>query len=72
MHSKTGELNHRSKQVLCIEMNKIYGSIAEAERETGIAYQSIGKCCLGKLNSAGKLNGEKLHWKYVELLPCYN
>ena len=64
---KTGELHHTSKAVICIEMNKIYGSTREAQRETGIACQSIGKCCLGKLKSAGKhpVTGERLHWRYL-------
>ena len=55
------------KKVLCIEMNKIFGSTHEAERELGINHQNISKCCNGKLNSAGKhpVTGEKLHWKYV-------
>ena len=66
MYGKTGELNHRSKIVICIELNKIFGSTYEAERETGINHSSISRCCRGKLKSSGKLNGIKLHWKYTE------
>ena len=62
---KTGVLHNSSKAVLCIELNRIFGSIAEAERELGINHTSISMCCLGKRNSAGKLNGEKLHWRYI-------
>ena len=51
---KTGELNHRSKIVLCIELNKIFGSTMEAERETGIKQQSISACCNDKQKFAGK------------------
>lgn len=74
LYGKTGELHPKSKAVLCIELNKIYGSIREAGRELGINQSSIGKCCLGKVQSAGKhpVTGERLHWKYIELLPCYN
>ena len=62
------------KQVLCIELNKIYGSTCEAERETGIKQANISKCCNRERKSSGKhpVTGEKLHWKYIELLPCYN
>ena len=67
MYGKTGTLHHNSKAVLCVENGKIYGSAMEAGRETGIVYQNIGKCCLGKRKSAGGY-----HWKYIELLPCYN
>ena len=62
-----GELNHRSKAVLCVETGKIYGSTCEVEREIGIAHQKISECCRGKQKSAGNY-----HWKYIELLPCYN
>ena len=74
LHGKTGVLHHSSKQVLCVELNKIYGSAHEAEREMGIKHQSISAYCNGKQKSAGKhpVTGEKLHWKYIELLPCYN
>ena len=64
---KSGELHHSSKQVLCIELNKIYGSAREAERETRIAHENISRCCNGKRKSAGGYT-----WKYIELLPCYN
>ena len=33
MYGKTGTLHHSSKAVLCIEMNKIFGSTREVERE---------------------------------------
>lgn len=49
-----------SKKVLCVETNKIYSSITEAERDTKIMH--IREVCNGKLKSAGKL-----HWKFYEL-----
>lgn len=50
-----------SKKVICLETGKIYSSIMEAERQTGIHNQSISACCLGKRNRAGKF-----HWHYVD------
>ena len=57
------------KKVLCIELDKLFGSTMEAERETGINQQSISMCCRGKLKSAGKhpVTGERLHWKYIDI-----
>ena len=49
------------KQVLCVELNKIYGSAMEASRELGINNRNISSCCLGKRKSAGNY-----HWKYVD------
>lgn len=49
-----------SKKVLCIETGKIFQSINEAERQTGIKQSSISKCCLGKRKTAGGF-----HWKFV-------
>lgn len=50
----------KSKKVLCIETNQVYKSIHEIERETGICYQNVFKCCIGKRKTAGGY-----HWKYV-------
>ena len=49
------------KKVLCVELEKIYPSIMEAERQTGIQHQQIGRCLNGKRKSAG---GK--HWEYVK------
>ena len=67
MYGKTGALHNRSKIVLCIETGKIYGSTMEAGRETGINQSSISAVCNSRRKSAGGY-----HWKYIELLPCYN
>ena len=47
------------KTVRCIETKKVYFSTNEAERQTGIAHQSISKVCRSKLKSAGDK-----HWVY--------
>ena len=64
--SLKGENNPNSKQVICINTGIIYPSAMEAERQTGVDHSNIIRCCQGKLKSAGKLNGEKLVWKYYE------
>ena len=60
-------MHNRSKAVLCVELNKIYGSAHEAGRELGINNSNISQCCRGKRKSSGGYT-----WKYIELLPCYN
>lgn len=57
----------RGKKVRCIETGIVYASIMDVQRETGINQSSVGKCCLGKQNSAGKhpITGEKLTWEYL-------
>lgn len=64
---KTGALHNSSKAVLCVELNKVFGSVREAERELNINHSSISECCLNKRKSAGGYT-----WKYIELLHCYN
>ena len=58
------------RAIYCIELNKIFESIKDAERKLGIDNAQISACCKGKpgYNSAGKhpITGEKLHWKYLE------
>ena len=67
MYGKTGALCPNSKAVICIELNRIFKSIIEAEQELGINKSSISACCNGKRNSAGKnpVTGERLHWRYL-------
>ena len=49
-----------SKQVRCIETNKTYYGIHQAEKETNISYQNIWKVCKGLRKTAGGYR-----WEYV-------
>lgn len=55
----------RSRKVICLDKDDNiiaeYISISEAERETGIKHQCIGRACRGERKTAGKLK-----WKYAE------
>lgn len=48
------------KQVYCVELNKTFASLREAERETHTSHSSISLCCKGKQEVA-----HGYHWKYV-------
>lgn len=50
-----------SISVLCVETNKIYWGINEAEKQTGISSQNIGQCIKGKRKRAGGYQ-----WKIVK------
>lgn len=63
--AKLGKPNIKlSKKVKCIETNKIYSSVADAKRKTKISH--IDQVCRGERNYAGKINGIKLHWEYLD------
>lgn len=47
-----------SLPVLCVETGKVYPSIMEARRQTGL--RNIDECCRGNRNTAGGF-----HWKYA-------
>jgi hypothetical protein len=50
------------KSVYCVELDKVFHSTREAERQTGIPHENIAACCRGdRYKSAGGY-----HWKYVE------
>lgn len=49
-----------TKKVLCVELEKVFNSLQEAQNEMGIAYFNISKCCNGQTNKAGGY-----HWKFV-------
>lgn len=64
--SKIGSNNVKSKQVYCVELNRLFGSTREAEREISIPHEYISKNCRGKSKYAGTDTiGNKLHWEYV-------
>lgn len=50
-----------NKKVRCIELDKVFNTIMEAERELNINHENISKVCRGKRKTAGKY-----HWEYVE------
>ena len=49
------------KKVLCVELNKIYETIALASNEHSIPHANIIKVCQGKRHTAGGY-----HWQYAE------
>ena len=51
----------KSKAVRCLDDKKLYPSMKEAERQTGINYHGISNCCQGKQKTAG---GK--HWCFEE------
>lgn len=50
----------KSKQVLCVETNKIYPSVMQVKREFGFSNSNISKVCLGKIKSAYGYT-----WRYI-------
>lgn len=51
--------NSGSKKIYCLELDKWFPSIREAERQTGVRDDSIGKCASGINPTAGGY-----HWSY--------
>lgn len=66
LKSLTGTNNPKARSVTCITTGEVFGTVTEASLKYGIATSAISKCANGKLLSAGKLDGEKLVWKYTE------
>lgn len=52
--------NKKCKSILCIETNKIYESLHEADRQTNIDYRNIQRSCKN-----GKIAGG-YHWQYYK------
>ena len=50
------------KPVRCIETQKVYASLKDADAQTGISRHCISNCCKGKQKTAGKL-----HWEFVQI-----
>ena len=64
-HSKE-TIEKLSKKVICINTGKKFDSLKDASNWYNVAKSSICDCCKGKRKSAGKLNGVRLQWKYLE------
>ena len=55
--------NHpQARSVECVELHKIFSCAKEASLILGIDNSDIGKCCKGKLKTAGGY-----HWRYREV-----
>lgn len=60
-----GIYDNIKNQVYCVELNRNFESVLEAERQTGIDNSSIQKVCKNKLKYAGFMpNGQPIHWIY--------
>ena len=63
-----GKESKLKKQVICIELNKEFSSLAEAKiwcKENNIK-ADIASYVTGRQKYAGKLaDGTKLHWRYI-------
>lgn len=56
-----GGKHPRAKAVYCIELNRIFACMRDAQRELSINAKDIGACCRGDRNTAGNY-----HWIYAE------
>lgn len=59
-HRFAGKNHPNAKAIQCIETGVVYDTVTQAERDTGVARQSIAKQIRGTISHAGGL-----HWKYV-------
>lgn len=50
-----------SKPVVCIETGKVYESLTQATRETGVLQPTISGCCYGDRKTAGGY-----HWRFAD------
>lgn len=57
---KPKNVKHKRK-IYCEELDKIFESLHEADRQTGCDYRGIQACCTGK-----KKTYKGYHWKYVD------
>ena len=63
-----GSNSYHAKNVICITTMTVFNCIKDGAEYYGINRHSIGDCCGGKQKSAGKFNGQKLVWRYVDII----
>ena len=54
-------LPHKAKRVLCVELDKVFESMCDASKVTGVPQANISKVCRGIRNTAGGYT-----WKYID------
>lgn len=64
----SGANNHNAKKIICTTTMVVFDCIKDAADYYGTHRQNISSCCNGKYKSAGKLNGEKLVWRYLTII----
>ena len=55
--------NPNAKAVICVELNKTFSTLLEAQQETGIKYTDISQVCHNHRKTAGGY-----HWKFKEVI----
>ena len=63
-----GSNSHHAKKVICITTMAVFDCIKDGAEYYGVNRHSIGDCCGGKQKSAGKFNGQKLVWRYINII----
>jgi hypothetical protein len=53
----------KTKQVYCVELDKVFESAKSAAIQLGLSDSNIAKCCKGKYKTTGGY-----HWKYADNL----
>ena len=63
----TGKDSSQATRVICLETEKIFDTMKQAEEYYDCPKTTISKCCRGKNKSSGELlDGTRLHWMYYE------
>lgn len=57
-----------STSVWCVELQRMFKSMREAEKETGVPHGTISRCCRGTLKHAGGYHWERYNNQDEEIL----
>lgn len=63
---KKGALSTNHKEIICLTTNRTFVSIKEASIFYNIPDTNIINCCKHRYTYAGKFNGEKMVWMYLD------
>ena len=63
--ANSGRNSGKAKSVICLTTKRIFFTAKEGSKYYNCNHGHISQCCNGKLKSCGKLNGQKLVWRYI-------
>ena len=61
-----GKNKLKGRKVILLNTGEVFDCIKQASEKYKIKISAISMCCSGKHKSAGRLNGEKMIWRYLD------
>lgn len=63
--ANSGKNHPQAKSVICLTTKRIFLTVSDGAKYYNRDQSNITRCCQGKIKTSGRLNGQKLVWRYL-------